>query len=308
MESRPRRIALVANPISGRGRGVVALRELEAELRARGALVEATATTKAGDARAIAASVAADAIVAIGGDGTLSEVVDGAAGRAVDIAQFPLGTANVLARDLALPRDAGRAADMVLAGRTVQLDTALVECSGLPAPRRGFLVLGAGFDGHAVHELARLRRGAIGKLAWARAIAGAFGSWRVRTMRATVHGPGGASTHECESLLVANCVHYGGFDVLDRSRRLDDGLFEVYLFARASRASLVRIGLAGAFARLPAGVATLLRASRVTIESDEPVPVQLDGDAAGSTPARLEVDATRTRLLVPWMELERPPR
>jgi diacylglycerol kinase family enzyme len=55
-------------------------------------------------------------------------------------------------------------------------------------------------------------------------------------------------------------------------------------------------------------VATLLRASRVTIESDEPVPVQLDGDAAGSTPARLEVDATRTRLLVPWMELERPPR
>jgi diacylglycerol kinase family enzyme len=92
------------------------------------------------------------------------------------------------------------------------------------------------------------------------------------------------------------------------ARRLDDGLFEVYLFARASRASLVRIGLAGAFARLPAGVATLLRASRVTIESDEPVPVQLDGDAAGSTPARLEVDATRTRLLVPWMELERPPR
>ncbi|MEY2746698.1 MAG: Diacylglycerol kinase, partial [Planctomycetota bacterium] len=198
-----------------------------------------------------------------------------------------------------LPRRAARTADMVLAGRTTQLDTALASCDGLAGPRRGFLVLGAGFDGHAVHALARARRGAISKLTWARAIVDAFGTWRPRELRATVHGPHGASTHACESILVANCVHYGGFDVLDRSRRLDDGLYEVYLFARASRAALVRTALAGAFGRLPGGVATLLRASRVSIESDGPTPVQLDGDAAGSTPASLEVDTLRTRLLVP---------
>ncbi len=299
MDAASRRIALVANPVSGRGRGVAALRELETELVARGARVQALTTTKAGEARGMAASVAADTIVAIGGDGTLSEVVDGAAGRDLAIAQFPLGTANVLALDLDLPRRAARTADMVLAGRTTQLDTALVSCSGLAGPRRGFLVLGAGFDGHAVHALARARRGAISKLSWARAILDAFGSWEPRELRATIHGPHGASTHACESILVANCVHYGGFDVLDRSRRLDDGLYEVYLFARASRAALLRTGLAGAFSRLPGGVATLLRASRVSIESDGPTPVQLDGDAAGTTPATLEVDALRTRLVVP---------
>lgn len=299
MDSAPRRVALIANPVSGRGRGAAALRELEAELVARGAQVEALTTTRAGDARTMAAAVDAQAIVAIGGDGTLSEVVDGAAGRDVSIAQFPLGTANVLALDLLLPRRAARTADMVLAGRTTQLDTALVSCDGLAGPRRGFLVLGAGFDGHAVHALSRARRGAISKLTWARAIVDAFGTWRPRGLRATVHGPHGASTHACESILVANCVHYGGFDVLDRSRRLDDGLYEVYLFARASRAALVRTALAGAFGRLPGGVATLLRASRVSIESDGPTPVQLDGDAAGSTPASLEVDTLRTRLLVP---------
>ena len=299
MDSAPRRVALIANPVSGRGRGVAALRELESELVARGAQVEALTTTRAGDARMMAAAVDAQAIVAIGGDGTLSEVVDGAAGRDVSIAQFPLGTANVLALDLLLPRRAARTADMVLAGRTTQLDTALVSCGGLAAPRRGFLVLGAGFDGHAVHALARARRGAISKLTWARAIVDALGSWRPRELRATVHGPHGASTHVCESILVANCVHYGGFDVLDRSRRLDDGLYEVYLFARASRTALLRTALAGAFGRLPGGVATLLRASRVSIESDGPSPVQLDGDAAGTTPARLEVDTLRTRLLVP---------
>lgn len=299
MDSAPRRVALIANPVSGRGRGVAALRELEAELAARGAQVEALTTTRAGDARMMAAAVDAQAIVAIGGDGTLSEVVDGAAGRDVSIAQFPLGTANVLALDLLLPRRAARTADMVLAGRTTQLDTALVSCGGLAGPRRGFLVLGAGFDGHAVHALARARRGAISKLTWARAIVDALGSWRPRELRATVHGPHGASTHVCESILVANCVHYGGFDVLDRSRRLDDGLYEVYLFARASRTALLRTALAGAFGRLPGGVATLLRASRVSIESDGPSPVQLDGDAAGTTPASLEVDTLRTRLLVP---------
>lgn len=297
MDASNRRIALVANPVSGRGRGLQALRELEAALRAHGARVEALATTKAGDARSMAASLDADTIVAIGGDGTLSEVVDGAAGRAVAIAQFPLGTANVLALDLALPRRAAQTAAMVLAGRTTQLDTAVVRTSD--GPRRGFLVLGAGFDGHAVHALARARRGAISKSTWARAIVDALGSWSPRTLRATVHGPHGTSVHECESILVANCVHYGGFDVLDRSRRLDDGLYEVYLFARASRMALLRTGLAGAFGRLPGSVATLVRASRVSIESDMPVPVQLDGDAAGWTPASLEVDALRTRLVVP---------
>jgi len=62
---------------------------------------------------------------------------------------------------------------------------------------------------------------------------------------------------------------------------------------------VLRTALAGAALARALGAASLLRASRVSIESDGQSPVQLDGDAAGTTPARLEVDTLRTRLLVP---------
>jgi diacylglycerol kinase family enzyme len=80
MASTPR-IALIANPVSGRGRGAQMLKSLQAELLTRGVHATAFTTRKAGDARLHAQQVEADIVVAIGGDGTLSEVLDGAAGR-----------------------------------------------------------------------------------------------------------------------------------------------------------------------------------------------------------------------------------
>ena len=297
MASTPR-IALIANPVSGRGRGAQVLQSLQAELLTRGVHATAFTTRKAGDARLHAQQVEADIVVAIGGDGTLSEVLDGAAGRPVCVAQVPLGTANVLALDMRLPRQVKRTADMLLAGRTVQLDTALVRTHG-QQERRGFLVLGVGFDGHAVHTLERARTGPISKLTWVRAVLEAWRTWQPTDLQVTVQGPHGSSQHACQSVLVANCIHYGGFAVLDPDRRLDDGLYEVYLFARASRGALLRTGLTGAVGRLPGSVATLVRASQVQITASRPTPVQLDGDALGLTPASLHVDQTRTRLVVP---------
>ena len=79
MDAASRRIALVANPVSGRGRGVAALRELETELVARGAQVQALTTTKAGEARGMAAqnrhSFPLDLIGLKDGDGVVHLVV-----------------------------------------------------------------------------------------------------------------------------------------------------------------------------------------------------------------------------------------
>jgi diacylglycerol kinase family enzyme len=90
-------------------------------LRRRGIAVEARTTMASGDAtrlsrEALAASV--QVIVVHGGDGTVNDAMQPLVGGPTPLAVWPGGTANVPARELGLPRDLERVADMVAAGRT----------------------------------------------------------------------------------------------------------------------------------------------------------------------------------------------
>ena len=80
---------------------------------------------------------------------------------------------------------------------------------------------------------------------------------------------------------------------------LDDGLYEVFLFEKATRTALVRYALAGALGRLPGRHARLVQARHVRIESSAPVPYQVDGDFGGETPVEVEVTGTRHTLILP---------
>src|SRR5258706_9941335 len=101
-----RRVLLVVNPVSGRGRGLAAaVRFLEA-FRAEGGTAEEARTAAAGDGTRRAAEAKAggyDAVVAVGGDGTGYEVLNGLAGSGIPVRVLATGTANVLARDLGIP-------------------------------------------------------------------------------------------------------------------------------------------------------------------------------------------------------------
>jgi len=295
MPSAPFRRALVlANPIAGRGRARAAAEGLVAGLARVGIESELHFTNARGDARRRVREIEPefDLAVSVGGDGTLGEVLEGLAGRDVPVAILPLGTANVMSLDLGIPPDVERAVEIVARGRTCLIDTARVN-----GDRLSFLVTSVGFDALAVHEVEARRRGPITRSTYVRAALRAF--LRYEPPRLAVELDGRALPGTFALALASNIVHYGGCKVLAGDRRLDDGLFEVYLFEKGSRASLLGYGLRAVVAGLPGGTCTRLRASRIRITAEAPAPCQVDGDAFGETPVEIAVDPVQSRLVVP---------
>lgn len=287
------RAEVVVNPTSGRGLGVQAGRELVEGLRRNGVRVGLHVTRGRGDAlrhlRGLGTEL--DLALAVGGDGTLREVLEGLVDPTTPVALVPSGTANVMAAELGLPRDVHHALEIVLRGRTRPLDVARVN------GRLSFLCAGVGVDGYAVRNVETLRRGPITKWSYVRAIARALGEHRPAALRVTVDDE--PLRPSWGYVLASNTSRYAGLVALDSRARIDDGEIEVYLFPGGSRRELVLAFARGVFRGLPGGGVEMRRARRVRIESDEPVACQVDGDAAGTTPVEVEVGEVQYRLVVP---------
>ncbi|MFN0243501.1 MAG: diacylglycerol/lipid kinase family protein [Planctomycetota bacterium] len=296
---RPRfsNITIICNPIAGRGRARASGESLAAHLRSTGAACELHLTTGRGDGfeharrRTGDSTRPPDCFVAIGGDGTVREVLAGVGDAKVPVAILPSGTANVMSLDLGLPRDAAGAARMIADGHTHALDTALVN------GELSFLVTGVGFDADVVRAFEAKRRGPITKASW---VMPALRSWLgYRAPSLHVELDGRAWSEPVHWLLASNVVHYGGLRVLARDRRIDDGELDVYLVRAPSRFAL-SLRLVRALARgWPASGVQRVRAARIRVRADGAVPYQVDGDARGSTPVEIDVQPRSHVLVVP---------
>jgi len=296
------RILVIANPVSGRGKGAHLAREFLRRLRERGCDVDFRETGRPGDARRFAGEAAGfSAVVCVGGDGTVNEVVNGLPpGDAPPLAMVPCGTANVLAKELGLPRDPARLADLVADGREVRWDLGVDRAGG-----RRFLLFGsAGYDAHVVHVFHAARRGPIRM--WQYVLWGlrSILDYRVPRLRVEIDGrPLGA---DASWVQVSNVSSYGGPLVFTPRAKADDGAFEVMVLRSNRRRDVVRMfwrAILGHFLGLdlPLGGVTFHRARRVRLEAadGQPVPVQVDGDPGGSLPADFEIVPGGIRILAP---------
>jgi YegS/Rv2252/BmrU family lipid kinase len=287
-----RRVFVIVNPIAGQGAGRRVFERVERGLRERGLAVESAVTERAGDARVAAGDAGGhDVVVVVGGDGTLNEVVNGLDAD-VAVAHCPLGTANVLAKELRVPRGIEGFCDMVAAGRERTLDL------GAANGRRFVAMAGAGFDAAVTTELHETRSGTIhiGQYVWLlfrRLVRG----YR-RRLRVCIDG--GAPLDAESFVLVSNVRSYGGPLCVTPEAVPDDGVFDVCLLPRGSRWRLLR-ALAGFFLRCQHGLsgAQYFRGRSVEVSADARVPLQVDGDPAGHLPATIELLERRLRVVVP---------
>jgi YegS/Rv2252/BmrU family lipid kinase len=288
----PRRALLVVNPISGRGRGLAAAEELARGLVRRGCAAEILRTGGRGDApRLLRAAGPADLVVAVGGDGTLSEVFQGLADPRTPVGLLPCGTGNVLARELGLPRRVPGALEVLLAGRRQEIDVARA------GERLAHLVVGVGFDALVIAELEARRKGPITQGVYLGAVVRALR--RYRPVPLTVRVDGELLEGTAGAVWVANAGRYAGLLSLAPEARIDDGWLEVYLFPTGRVVELYSSFARGLVSHLPGGKVRMRRARRVRVASAEPVPYQVDGDLAGTTPLEIELLPGRFTLLVP---------
>ena len=152
--------ALIFNPAAGGGRlrGQIHHLEEAQKILSRSHIETTLLTTgEPGDATEFAKQCVTDGydlVIASGGDGTVNEVVNGLAGSNVPLAVFPSGTANVLAKELRIPWDVRRAAELVPRSQPRRIALGVLSYLDAPLPPRYFLCLGgAGPDGVLVYSV-----------------------------------------------------------------------------------------------------------------------------------------------------------
>lgn len=289
------RVLLIANPISGRGRAKEIAPKLAEKLGEAGIASEVYFTSQKGDAGRRAAQVDEkfDLVVGIGGDGTLSEILNGLP-KKVPVSLFPMGTANVLALELDLPRVAVDFVELARKGRLRDID--LIRANG----KLGFFALGVGFDGMVIESLQQKRHGAISKSSYIPIVIDCLKRYRTPQLKVTVDG----KIYENVSFaLIANTLNYGGSVFqLSPDRKLDDGLYECYLFQGRGRWSLFKYLLRGLTHRLIGkNDPIVVQGKKIRVESQIPdyqVPYEMDGDFGGLTPVDIEVVPKGMQVLV----------
>lgn len=272
---------VIYNPAAGRRRASRLWRVLDV-LGESGVRVQVMETRHAGHATALAreaARVPGRLVVAAGGDGTIAEVAQGLTGGAARMGVIPLGTANVLARELSLPFAPRAVAQALAFGRTRPHWPGLAVGEG--GERLFVQMLGVGLDAQVVHRISRPLKRAIGR--------GAYVLQTLRELCRYDYAPikvriDGAET-EAASVIVSKGRLYGGPYLLAPDAMPGEPGFTVALFRHGGAWPALLCGAALPLSLLPRvpGL-SLIRAARVEFLGSASLPAQADGDAAGGTP------------------------
>jgi|tagenome__1003787_1003787.scaffolds.fasta_scaffold20989515_5 diacylglycerol kinase family enzyme len=282
------RLRLIVNPVAT---GVTELLVADvADTLRQVADVEVALTERAGHARELAASEGADVLVAMGGDGTANEVVNGVP-PAVATGFLPAGATSVFARQLGYPNEPRRAARM-LAGAVASGSTRPVGL-GVLNGRRFTFSAGLGIDAEAMRlvEEARALRADATRPSDLRVVLAALrvlrGDRFTLPARMTVRAKG--ASFRSSYLAVANQHPYtylGRYGIRAAPRAGFDTALDLVVVGELRRRDLWRLPVYGLVwprhaTRVDARAGYLHDTSDAVVESDVPMAVQLDGEYLG---------------------------
>lgn len=276
---------MILNPASGKG-GAKAREEVEEALKHHAASYRIEETTPERGAGEIAREAVADGateIVVGGGDGTVMAAVNGiGAGSRANLAILPLGTANLIAAGLGLPRRLPAAIEAALDAEPRAVD--LGRCG------EEFFVLGAGL-GIAecfIRDTDSHEKKLLGPLAYVYSMCGEIGTKACRYEISLDDGP--ARTEWAVAIVVVNIANMGGRVRFAPGAKLDDGMLDICLLRRFGLGDAARMGWCLLRGRPDDCLAAdFLKARRIEIVADPPHRVQLDGDPGEiETPVTIE--------------------
>lgn len=234
-----------------------------------------------------------DRVVVAGGDGTLNAAAPGLISTGLPLGILPAGTANDLARTLAIPEDCGTAARIIAAGRTRRIDVGTVNDHPF------FNVASIGLSADLARRLTRDVKKRWGRLGYGITALAVLA--RARPFRAFIANPNERPVRvKTLQIAVGNGRYYGGGMAVEKNAAIDDGHLDLYSleFQRAWKLALLarsfRAGEHGAWEEVRA-----IRDTEFEVRTRRPRAVNADGEIVTETPARFGIMPGAVTVYVP---------
>jgi YegS/Rv2252/BmrU family lipid kinase len=297
----PKTAVLIANPTSGNYiHNVTQIADTVSFLCQHGWQAALRLTHEAGDAGRLAREAVAqqvDVVIAVGGDGTINEIIQELAESETALGVLPSGTVNVWAREVGIPLDNAGAREVLLHGQTRKIDLGQIEGHYF------LLMVGIGIDGEVTRTVERKplkRLGVIGYLIVATWTALGYRGFRVwlelnsRTIK----------MHALQ-VIIGNTQLYAGALKYTWRAKCDDNLLDICIVRKQNFFGRIRVLLSLLLRRKQRYQRIRYETGQVIkIRTREPIAIQLDGEpfgytTCGDTPTILRVAAKALKVIVP---------
>ncbi|MFP3358998.1 diacylglycerol kinase [Planococcus citreus] len=293
-----KRARIIYNPTSGRELFRRHLPEVLEKMEIAGYETSCHATTCEGDAVKAAEYAVErkfDLVVAVGGDGTLNEVVSGIAKypERPKVGLIPMGTTNDFARAVRIPRDINRAVDIIIKGESIPVDI------GVMNDDRYFVnIAGGGRLTELTYEVPSKLKTVLGQLAYY--LKGIEMIPSIRSSRVRIEYDGQVFDDKAMMFLIGLTNSVGGFEKLAPDASINDGKFTLLILKELNMAEFIRVAsLALRGEHLSDPHVLYVKASKISVTSNERVLLNLDGEFGGILPATFENLERHIEMFVP---------
>jgi diacylglycerol kinase (ATP) len=291
---------IVYNPRARNAPAIARLNAAIASVAPHGWEVEIAPTEAAGHATALAkeaAAAGASVVFACGGDGTINEVINGLVGGPAALALVRGGMGDVFAKEIGVPKGPEKALRVLFEGTRRRFDLGL-------ANERYFLCMaGIGFDADVVQAVPDPWKKRLGSTSYA--FWGVREALRHPVQKVEIKLDGAVFETELYWLLVGNTRSYGGIIDITADAKVDDGLLEAYVFEGRGISWLATTAIRLAMRRHDGARGVSFHRVRELEIMTPGLSVQLDGEYAGETPLRFDVEAGAIEVLIPTGRGER---
>ncbi|MEW6172900.1 MAG: diacylglycerol kinase family protein [Bacillota bacterium] len=303
----PKKLGLVVNPAAGNGSVRRAWPGIARLLNSAGLEFTYGFTGRPGDGKELARKVLSqgcDCVVAVGGDGTVNEVLNGLLAEDIPprarLGIIPCGTGRDLARTLSIPRSPAGAVARLAEGRARLVDVGRITFSTEDngASRRYFLnVADAGLGGETTARVNSAGKQLGGFLSFLRGALVTMSAYRPQTVRIDIDGEFSEQI-DITTVALANGRYFGGGMFIAPQARMDDELFDVVVIRGMPRPELA-LNLLKVYSgrHLDHPKVALRRGRRIVIDSHERVCVEADGEPAGYLPAEFSIVPEALRVI-----------
>lgn len=235
-----------------------------------------------------------DLFIAAGGDGTFSGVAAGLVDAGVPLGIIPVGTGNVLARDLDIPLEIEAAIDLIISStKTIEIDAMGVD------DRYFFMNVTTGVTAEAIRTTEHQSKQRIGRLAYI--IEGAGHLLGFQPHRFDINVDGVEALHRASEILVINS-HAVGAPYVSWGEQvcIDDGILNLAIIRGRTLGAYLQIvwDLIWQHQRRNPSISSMQVTERITIDTQKPLAVQGDGDYIGETPIEITVVPQAVNILV----------